>query len=181
MNVQKTVLIPLEKYERLLRGQAKGKEEEQKEDQTHKYTTMVMNLSEGSVSEKNQSGLDKEIILDSLPKMYRSKGRALLNYIEQANSMTWNDKGELIYLGKVIVNSHITDLLKATMREHKNFNPIGQEEFLEGLSQSNIPLLLLDNKQSRQHLQERKNKMVRKFQTRHKTPYHHNKSKWIHI
>ena len=75
-------------------------------------------------------------------------------------------------------NSHIADLLKDGMRDYKDFDPVGKKEFYGGLSQSNVPLLLLENKQNRKRVMEEQGKPAAVVLKHHQQPKVH---KWIHI
>ena len=163
MNTQKMVLVPLEKYERMKSSKAKISE-----------PAGVQITVEEVDQDPQQSTLDKETILQAIPKMYKTKCHALLNFIEKGNVLSWNDKGELVYNTQSIPNSHIADLLKNAMREYNNFDPIGKEEFYRGLAQTNVPLLLIDNKDNRDLLVQGKSKTKR--ETCHRQP-----PQWIHI
>ena len=170
MNIQKMVLVPVEKYERM----KLCKREETKVPQGP--TTIVEEAEDTIIN--SQSGLQKERILETLPKVYKNKGAALLSYIENGKALSWNDKGEIIHRGNTVENSHIADLLKDAMRDYKDFDPVGKKEFYEGLSQSNVPLLLLENKQNRKRVMEEQGKPAAVVLKHHQQPKVH---KWIHI
>ena len=148
MNIQKMVLLPMEKYERLKSCQNRGSEPKQQITLNNQEIVVEDPLQH----DPNEGLLDKDTILQAVPKMYKGKGKALLDYIQNGNDLSWNEKGEIVFMGKTVKNSHIADLLKDAMREYKNFDPIGKEEFYRGLAQSNVPVLLLDNVQNRQRL-----------------------------
>ena len=164
MNIQKTALIPLEKYERIKACRTKT------EVEPHHITT--------DDEESERLMLDKDMILQTMPKMYRSKGQALLNFIEKGKVLSWNDKGELVHKGKILPNSDIADLVKDAMREYKNFDPTGKEEFYNGLAETNIPLLLIDNRSKRELVIERKSKTLPRRKISDTSP---KSPQWIHI
>ena len=56
----------------------------------------------------------------------------------------WNERGELLHHGKVIPGSHITDLLKNSQRQYRHSNPVGLQEFQDGLKELNIPIGLME-------------------------------------
>ena len=159
MNTQKMVLVPLEKYERMKSARVERMEPKG-----------VQIMVEEVQDEQPQSTLDKETIVQAIPKMYKSKCLALLNFIEKGNILSWNEKGELVYNGQIIPNSHIADLLKNAMREYKNFEPIGKAQFYEGLAQANVPLLLIENRDNRDSLVQSKSE-----------PKRRKSDQWIHI
>ena len=90
--------------------------------------------------------LDIEVILSAVPKNYRNRARSLLNHImaDPQQRLQWNGRGEIIHRGKVIHNSHITDLLKNSQRKYRHLRPVGQAEFIDVLKELNIPLGLMD-------------------------------------
>lgn len=90
--------------------------------------------------------LDVEVILSAIPKNFRTRARALVNHIaaDPEHRLQWNERGELIYHGKVIPGSHITDLLKNSQRQYKHSQPVGQREFHDGLKELNIPIGLME-------------------------------------
>lgn len=118
--VQKMVLIPFDRYQRM---------QESRDD--------------NQVGEGVQ--LSTDIILASIPKQYQYKVRAILMHIKQdpKRLLTWNEKGELIYHGQVIAGTHISDLLKDTQRKYQSFSPVGVEQFRQGLSEIHLPSSLL--------------------------------------
>lgn len=60
--------------------------------------------------------------------------------------MQWNEKGELIFHEKVVFGSHITDLLRDSLRKYKSFTPDGREEFHRGLRELNVPKSLIEQR-----------------------------------
>lgn len=174
MNVHKMVLVPLEKYERMKEcgfRQRQDTEMKQGQDKTIHMMTEVMEdkEEEEEPEQKFQNSMDIEIIMQTIPKMYNKKGRTVLDFLQKGNVLSWNKNGEIIYRGRTIHNSHIADLLKDAMREHKGFIPVGKEEFNLGLAQSNVPLLLLENREKRQHVIEAQNQPTRKKTKPNKT------------
>lgn len=101
-----------------------------------------------SSDQREENGLDVDIILSAIPKNFRTRARALLNHItaDPEQRLRWNGQGELIYHGKVIPGSHITDLLKNSQRQYKHSMPMGLEEFQDGLRELNIPIGLMEKR-----------------------------------
>ena len=99
-----------------------------------------------SPTEEEENVLDVDIIMSAIPKNFKTRARALLNHIvaDPEQRMQWNERGELIYHGKVIPGSHITDLLKNSQRQYKHSVLAGQEEFQKGLKDLNIPIGLME-------------------------------------
>ena len=98
--------------------------------------------------EITRNKLDAEVILSAIPKNFRNRARALLNHItaDPQRRLQWNDRGELVYHGEVVNGSHITDLLKNSQRQYKHSQPMGQQQFQNGLKELNIPTGLMETK-----------------------------------
>ena len=124
-DVQKTVLIPYEKYLRFL----------------EKIPTEVQ---EGK-------GVSTELLLSAIPKPYVHKVNAILSHMthDPKHVLGWNERGELEYRNRIIEGSHILDLLKDTQREYGRGPPKGHTEFYEGLKDINIPRSLIGNEKRR--------------------------------
>lgn len=136
-DTRKLVLVPIEKYERLI-----GKKEDLDEQATP---------------------IDLDLIVNVLPKMYRNKARTLLTYIQRSDLLDWTDKGELVYEKKIIPHSHISDLTKHAMRMYVNFNPVGVEEFYSGLAKINIPQGILGNEELKRDVEQMKSSESREW------------------
>ena len=141
--VQKMVLIPLERYKLL---QITREPLELTDDKPIRETPLETKVISEQIGEGN--ALSEEVILASVPKPYKYKVRGLLMHMKNDphKILSWNEKGELVYRGRVISGSHISDLLKDTQRHYKQFSPHGVEEFRQGLEELHVPIGLLGNK-----------------------------------
>lgn len=128
--VQKMVLVPYDKYERLTL------DKHTKEEDNYKVNK-----------------LDDETILIAIPNTFKNKAKALLKYLSLVQGLNWNEQGEIIIDNTVLPKSNICDLIKDCLREYKQFNPIGYNEFYEKLSTSNVPLSLIANTKRREFIQ----------------------------
>ena len=101
---------------------------------------------EPTLSVPRTKNLDVEVILSAIPKNYKNRARALMNHIaaDPQQRIQWNERGELIYHGKVISGSHITDLLKNSQRQYRHLQPVGYQEFQDGLKELNVPIGLME-------------------------------------
>jgi hypothetical protein len=97
------------------------------------------------LSSKYGDPLSIEIILHAIPKPQKTRARALLAHIEHMGDLTWTSTGELVVNGEAVHNSHITDLVRDTVKKYKTGKPIGISEFYQALAERNIPLTLLGN------------------------------------
>ena len=94
--------------------------------------------------EETQESLEAEII-QSAPKNLRHKASILLKRLKQDDNIAWNTKGELVYKGDVIPNTHIHDLVQDVLRKRKTHIPVGWQTFARALRESNIPQDLVGN------------------------------------
>jgi hypothetical protein len=121
-HVQKTILVPIQKYQRLVAGVGPVVHQQQ-------GTTMIPPsiLQEGNGQDK----LSEDVIMGALPKPYRQRGRALLQHIQQdpEHRLSWDEKGHLIYKGKTIPRSHVSDLLKDSQYLYKRLDPSERKSF----------------------------------------------------
>ena len=94
--------------------------------------------------EETQESIEAEII-QSAPKNLRHKASILLRRLKQDDNIAWNTKGELVYKGDVIPNTHIHDLVQDVLRKRKTHVPVGWQTFARALRESNIPQDLVGN------------------------------------
>ena len=86
-------------------------------------------------------------IVQSAPKNLRHKASALMRRLKHDDNITWNPKGELVYKGEVMQDTHIHDLVQDVLRKRKNHIPKGWETFAKALKESNIPKDLVGNEE----------------------------------
>ena len=89
-----------------------------------------------------ESGLENEII-DSVPKTLKQKARRLLDKIK--GTVSWNDRGEMVYRNVPVPGSNIVDLVNDALRKRKSFQPVGWKMFARGLKDVNAPMDLIGN------------------------------------
>ena len=94
--------------------------------------------------EETKESLEAEII-QSAPKNLRHKASILLKRLKQDDNIAWNTKGELVYKGDLIPNTHIHDLVQDVLRKRKTHIPVGWQIFARALRESNIPQDLVGN------------------------------------
>ena len=95
-------------------------------------------------SEENKDAIENEIILGA-PKNLRHKASLLLKKLKQDDNIAWNAKGELVYKGDIVPNTHIHDLVQDVLRKRKTHIPHGWQTFAKALRESNIPQDLVGN------------------------------------
>ena len=148
---KKCVLLPYDKYERLMQKTTTFHEEKKVEDRP-------LQEEEGPKrdysNEKHELRLDEDSILQLFSKTLQSKAKALLFALKQNQRVDWNEKGEVLVNGKVIPHSHIADLIKDAVITFKSYEPTGTAEFYSNLG--HIPLTLIKNPHRRQLIQQQR-------------------------
>lgn len=147
--MQKMVLLPYERYQRLLSDKQvlastyKGDDTEEKQEKS-------LETNNADDWTESQSSQIKDIgeIIALFPKTLQGRARALLTYI--LPYISWNEKGEVTLSGKVIPNSNIVDLLKVQLKTYKDFRPAGLLEFESLLTNINVPQSLLSASRRKQ-------------------------------
>ncbi|KAJ8018847.1 hypothetical protein HOLleu_42945 [Holothuria leucospilota] len=107
-------------------------------DNNNTTTTPTTNSNE-------EEALKADQILTNFPKSLKNKAKLLLNRITDHRQsgkspiIDWNGNGELLYKGDAVKGSNLTDLILDVMHTRKDFNPIGWQKFIRGLSELNFP------------------------------------------
>ena len=101
MDVKKMILVPMEKY---------------KKTQYNSTPPVLADIQEKTSPE----GMNEALILQAIPKMYRNKAGAILSHITNSDNLQWNEKGEIMYHGRRVPYSNISDLLRDSQREYKD-------------------------------------------------------------
>ena len=117
-------------------------------------TSSEVNIVAENNCEQHTNKLDVESILIGIPKCYKNRARALLHFIADSPSISWDARGQMIVNSQVIESSHLTDLLKDCIHEYKSFTPRGVQEFYTALQQNPVPLSLITNLSRRRFLQQ---------------------------
>ena len=85
-------------------------------------------------------------ILESVPPTMKTRARQLVKKLkENKDLITWDDKAQLVYEGKLIPGSNVVDLVNDALRHRKNFNLHGWRLFAKALSDVNIPEEIVRN------------------------------------
>ena len=72
-------------------------------------------------AQKSTGGEIERDIVQALPKSLKDRGKRLLENIkENSDVMKWDDKGQLVLDGKSQQGTHISDLIKDSLRASKN-------------------------------------------------------------
>ena len=99
----------------------------------------------------------REDILSTVPEKYKGKAQSLLKLLKrQPSLLSWNDKGEIIYKGKVAQGSHVSDLVRSAIVPKAQSDLEGASLFTQALSEMNLPQGALGNKTFREAMQEKR-------------------------
>ena len=97
-----------------------------------------------------EPGVENEIV-DSVPKSLKPKARRLLDKIK--GTVSWNDRGEMVYRNVSVPGSNIFDLVNDALRKRKSFQPVGWKTFARGLKDVNAPMDLVGNPERWSYIQ----------------------------
>ena len=96
-------------------------------------------------------------VVTTLPKALQENGRQLVSRLKTAQ---WNDRGELLHEGMVVLGSNVVDLVHDLLRKRKTSDPIGWQQFGSQMCAANIPMELVGNIARRQHMKQKKGRRV---------------------
>ena len=129
------------------------------QDSTSNSEIRPQNVSDED--QTNESSIDdtrmkREDVLSNFPAKVTKKGDTILDLIQKSKGvLDWNQQGELIKEGNVIPGSHISDLIYDAVQS-SSFEPLGWEQFLDGLAKMNVPERVVTNPNRRKRLQNMK-------------------------
>ena len=85
--------------------------------------------------------LSIDTLLQAIPRGYRNKAKALLNYVK--DKLSWNAMGEITWNGETFGGTHIADLIRYAIREYGKAPPEGFTTFKNLLEKLNVPRSLV--------------------------------------
>jgi len=94
----------------------------------------------------------EEEIVKTTPKNLKRRAQALIDRIKSSSILDWNDKGELVYKGERIPDTHIVDLVNDVLRKRRNVEPTGWQVFAQGLKEGHIPQDLVGHPERWQYM-----------------------------
>lgn len=96
-------------------------------------TALISQDAPTSAQHTQQDVVDpyRELLLNSVPSRLRNKASNLLAFVKQNPSIvSWNDRGEMSYMGKPVEGTNIQDIVHSMYTSSKSTQvPIGQEVF----------------------------------------------------
>ena len=165
-NIQKLVLVPIEKWEKL------GIKEPVKEVSVKTVPLKDQSIQKKAIYQvKNQQGqgISKKMIIPQkshqLSLTKSEKGLELLKILRKNVNIKINKKGEICYKGKLLKKSNVYELINHAIHTNKN-PPIHMKSFYKILAKSVIPNKFIRNKEGRNIM----NKEIHDIDTRWRPP-----------
>jgi hypothetical protein len=87
----------------------------------------------------------KEHTLLAMPRAKRKVSELLYDTLARANNISWDETGSVSMNGQKIPGSSIIDLISDTVRNRKDTNPVGWQQFADILTDLNIPQEYIGN------------------------------------
>ncbi|KAJ8313160.1 hypothetical protein KUTeg_009287 [Tegillarca granosa] len=135
------VLVPYDRYQRLTALKPGVKHTQEDVKRLNVQPEVIIPESEPEMKILAEDRPNIEDILVAVPVNIRNKARALLNHLRK--HLKWNERGEISVDGRIIPGSNIVDLIKVSVKEYKDFEPVGLESFSKVIYDSNAPLSLI--------------------------------------
>ena len=136
--MRKLVLIPHDKYQRMSNPPEASEilqNPPEERDQSLYLETPLQNPSK-------PPPLDDELIILSLPKLMRPKGRQILNLLKSFSNLSWDPAGHISLKDSFFPGAHISDYIRQTLSPSRKENleafPIWYKEVVK-----NLPLHLI--------------------------------------
>ena len=119
----------------------KAHEKALKEQSSKFLPSLAKTATSSSHSKINQ------LVVDSVPKMFKRKAQLLLSILQDNPNMSWDEDGTVKLYGKPIQGSNIIDLENDVVRQRKGIEPTGWQPFAGGLRELNIPQDVIGNRE----------------------------------
>ena len=97
-----------------------------------------------NVRQTNQ--INENMIIQTIPKKFRSKAKMILEYIK--DNISWTDKVEMVIRGEIYPETHIADLVRFSMREYGKYPPKDYEIFQDFPKELNAPKGLIQQQKT---------------------------------
>ena len=121
---------------------------------------IVTSRQSTSESAKQQANENRDTlhnnILESVPKSSKTETEMLVKHLQsRPDILKWNKDGEIIFEGRTLDGSNITDLIADSMtnRQESTTQPMFKSVFLKALSRANVPRTWIKNKSHKKYLQ----------------------------
>ncbi len=147
-STKKMVLIPFEKYTRLIQNEADASNKAPTSVDERDTVDAIEPTPMDTIEHEDSSALDDENILQMIPKHLRNSGKLVLNFLHRQKAITWDRRGQIAIEGKPVPLSHISDMIRDALVEYKRYTPTGFEQFYSHLN--GIPITLIKNPSRRE-------------------------------
>ena len=102
--------------------------------------TTTGTMTTGTATTTGRLPVAASVLLDSLPKVARHRGRLLVEHMKNKD-IEWNEDGELLENGAVVSGSNIIDLFHFFTRDRPSIKPPnGAKKFADILQKTNVPM-----------------------------------------
>ena len=89
----------------------------------------------------------ESMVMDTVPKTWKSRASRLLKHLKSNPNVSWNDKGELVLKKTTLPKTHVVDLVNNLLRKRATIPaPVEWKQLANVLRKSNVPQELTGNK-----------------------------------
>src|SRR5688572_29331600 len=100
-----------------------------------------------SESVKDSKNIES-LVLETVPKKWKSQASRLLTHIKNNPDVAWSEKGELVLKNTTIPKTHAVDLVNDLLRKRTSTSsPSGWKQLANALKDYNIPHELIGNEE----------------------------------
>ena len=132
----------------------------QAETEKSKLTLIMPPSDPGDVKHPTAADFVVSEVVNALSDSHRPRGRMLLRTMEgQKDVASWNERGEFLYKGNVVVGSNMYELVKAVTGKQNITQanvPNGWDEFTKAMAELNIPGSVVGNAKQRRYIENLK-------------------------
>lgn len=152
----------IKRYDALLRRYltlARQEEGEMTKSQKHEEEEANHSFKQKRSDDEEELDATGRETLQSLPVRDRPSALFVIRKLAaEGSGGGWSDNGEFIYRGRVVKGSHLLDLLKHLTSSFKrpHNTPVGWNQFLNLLTDLNVPSSMIHNKHAREQYQRLK-------------------------
>ncbi len=144
MSFSKSLLVPVEKYKKLLEA-AQATREQKPVQVAAKPLDQASHRPD--VETRERPDTQKQAWLSQLSADASERAESLLRHIERTGALRWDDEGRIFVRGRFMPDTNIRDLVTDCVVEDKR--PAGYMDFCEALAKSDTPPRLLANRPRR--------------------------------
>src|SRR5688572_28399856 len=107
--------------------------------------TATATTASEKASESDSKNVES-LVLETVPKKWKSQASRLLTHIKNNPDVTWSEKGELVLKNTTIPKTHAVDLVNDLLRKRTSTSsPSGWKQLANALKDYNIPHELIGN------------------------------------